>query len=74
MLYGNVIKRGQPVEFAHANKIRFGICVKDGTLGSSIDIETSTGVINSWHILSYGWTGWLPEELVKIWEKYNRFD
>jgi hypothetical protein len=71
MLRGQTIKRGQPVEFTHAGKIQFGICVKDGPLGYNIDIETTTGIVSSWQVLSYGWAGWLPEELIKIWEKYN---
>ncbi len=71
MLRGQTIKRGQPVEFTHGGKIHFGICVNDGPLGYNIDIETPTGIISSWQVLSYGWTGWLPEELIKIWEKYN---
>jgi len=65
------IKRGQPVEFVHDNRIQFGICVKDGKLGTEIEIETPRGVVKSWHILSYAWTGWLPEEIIKVWEKHN---
>ncbi len=71
MLRGQTIKRGQPVEFTHNGKICFGICVNDGPLGFNIDIETPNGVVSSWQVLAYGWTGWLPEELIKIWEKYN---
>jgi hypothetical protein len=67
----DMIKRGTPVEFTHENKVRFGICAKTGILGTEIEIETTTGIVKSWRILSYGWAGWLPEELIKIWEKHN---
>lgn len=65
------IHRGQPIEFVHENKIQFGICAKSGTLGFEIEIETPRGIVKAWQILSYGWIGWLPEEIIKIWEKYN---
>lgn len=71
MLRGQTIKKGQPVEFTHQGKVRFGICIADGTLGNNIDIETPTGIVSSWQVLAYGWAGWMPEEIIKIWEKYN---
>lgn len=73
-LHGPVqqIEKGQPVEFVYDGRINFGICTKPAIAGLEVEIECPRyGIVKSWQILSYGWTGWLPEELVKIWEKYN---
>lgn len=66
-----IIQRGVAVEFTHEGKIRFGICAKTGKSGEEIEIETTHGIVKTWQVLSHGWAGWLPEELVKIWEKHN---
>ncbi len=71
MLNADIIKRGTPVEFSHNGKVRFGICAKTGRLGETIEIETINGIVETWHILAHGWTGWMPEEIIKIYEKHN---
>jgi hypothetical protein len=65
------IKRGTAVEFSQNGLICFGICAKDGNLGGEIEVETTKGIVKTWHILAYGWTGWMPEEITQIWEKHN---
>ena len=65
------IHRGTTVELMHNGRIKFGICAETELLGRVIKIDTPEGIIESWHILSYGWGGWLPEEIARIWEKHN---
>ena len=67
----HIVKRGTAIEFSHNGKTGFGICAKTGVLGEEIEIETLQGVIKTWHILAHGWQGWMPEEIIKIWEKHN---
>jgi|PlaIllAssembly_1097288.scaffolds.fasta_scaffold1643145_2 hypothetical protein len=66
-----IVQRGVPVEFTHNGKVGFGICAKTGKLGEEIEIETTHGIVKTWHILAYAWAGWMPEEIIKIWEKHN---
>lgn len=76
-----LLKRGIPIEFSmehhgfwpprDPSKMLFGILAKTGRLGDELEIETTRGIVKSKHIHSYGWSGWMPEEIIKIWEKHN---
>ena len=78
--FSHTIKKGDPVEFTRQlvqnykmGDGEFGIAVEDQRPDRSVMVELADGSkYLARHIHAFAWSGWMPEELEPIWEKYHR--
>ena len=81
------IHKGDLVEFTNGFHLdytmgdpelaNFGVATEAESNDRSVSVELANGVIKllqSWQIMAYGWSGWMPEALEKVLEKYNPDD
>ena len=80
-----MVRRGELVEFTDddyshyppvdASKIRFGVCIEDTDLSAgngSCRVEISSGeIVIANYVWTYAWSGWMPDDLLEIYHKYN---
>lgn len=73
------VKRGNPVEFTREwtnhhtiGEGEFGIAIEDARADKTVMVELANGSrYLAKYIHAYAWTGWVPDELEELYEKYN---
>ena len=81
------IKKGDLVEFTNGFHLdytlgdpelaNYGVATEFERENRSVTVELANGVVKllePWQIMASGWSGWMPEALEKVFEKYNPDD